>query len=252
MNAITISQDGSLIALTDNSNDHNIYFFNASSGNREWKEKGDTNRIFDLSFNTKSGGDVRCCSVGKNHIKFWNPSDKSVEKGIFGDASLATSFACCTYDSDGLCYAGATNSEIYVWEGRNLKTTVKNVHKGGFICAIKWMGGKIYSGGKDGNVVVTNSTSLEVERSFNFGCLIRAIDIEGSKALVGLRDGTIFHLDIESQAKKEIMESHSEGEVWGLAPIDDTHVITTGDDNKVKVWDIAARKCEKTGIVSNE
>lgn len=114
------------------------------------------------------------------------------------------------------------------------------------------MGGKIYSGGKDGNVVVTNSTSLEVERSFNFGCLIRAIDIEGSKALVGLRDGTIFHLDIESQAKKAIMESHSEGEVWGLAPIDDTHVITTGDDNKVKVWDIAARKCEKTGIVSNE
>ena len=76
------------MALVDNSNDHNIYFFNASSGARLWKEKGDTNKIFDLAFNLKSGGDAVCCSVGTKHIKFWNPASQTSEKGLFGDTSL--------------------------------------------------------------------------------------------------------------------------------------------------------------------
>jgi WD40 repeat protein len=74
----------------------------------------------------------------------------------------------------------------------------------------------------------------------------------GGKALIGLRDGTIYEMDLGSQSKKVLMESHSEGEVWGLAPADDTHVVTSGDDNKIKVWNIASRRCEITGKISNE
>jgi WD40 repeat protein len=48
------------------------------------------------------------------------------------------------------------------------------------------------------------------------------------------------------------MESHSEGEVWGLAPADDDHVVTSGDDNKIKTWNVSSRKCEVTGKISNE
>ena len=83
------------------------------------------------------------------------------------------------------------------------------------------MDGKLYSGGKDGNVVITNTETLEVQRSYSFGDLIRAIDVRGDQALVGLRNGTIFHLDVNSESKKVIMESHSDGEVWGLASVDD-------------------------------
>jgi len=48
-----------------------------------------------------------------------------------------------------------------------------------------------------------NTQTLQVEKtisSFN-GVLIRAIDVEGSKALVGLRDGTIYLMDINSGSK---------------------------------------------------
>jgi microtubule-associated protein-like 1/2 len=82
--------------------------------------------------------------------------------------------------------------------------------------------------------------------------LIRAIDVVGSKALVGLRDGTIYEIDTGSGNKKVIMESHSEGEVWGLTPAGESHVVTSGDDNKVKAWNIATRKCEATGKISTE
>lgn len=66
----------------------------------------------------------------------------------------------------------------------------------------------------------------------------------GAKALIGLRNGTIYHLDINSESKVPIMESHSEGELWGLCSIDDMHILTTADDNKVKLWNCSSKKCE--------
>lgn len=45
------------------------------------------------------------------------------------------------------------------------------------------------------------------------------------------------------------MDSHCEGEVWGLAVVDDDHVVTSGDDNMLKVWNISQRKCVSVGTV---
>lgn len=47
------------------------------------------------------------------------------------------------------------------------------------------------------------------------------------------------------------MESHCDGEVWGLdvGHRGQSFVITSGDDNQVKVWDPANRKCVKTAIL---
>ena len=48
------------------------------------------------------------------------------------------------------------------------------------------------------------------------------------------------------------MESHSDGEVWGLSVADQDIVLTTCDDNKIKAWSISQRKCVYMGTVSNE
>lgn len=141
---------------------------------------------------------------------------------------------------------------IYVWNGRELSSTLK-AHDAGFICALRWIDGKLYSGGKDGQLVITNTSSLSIEKKISFNnVLIRAIDVHAGKALVGLRDGTIHHVDLASGSKNPIMESHSDGEVWGLAPADDNHVVTSGDDNKIKTWNVATRKCVVTGKISSE
>jgi WD40 repeat protein len=47
------------------------------------------------------------------------------------------------------------------------------------------------------------------------------------------------------------MESHSDGETWGLAVSGDS-IVTSGDDNKIKVWNASTRRCEFTGTISNE
>jgi WD40 repeat protein len=71
----------------------------------------------------------------------------------------------------------------------------------GFVGAIRWVGGKLYTGGKDGLVKIwaCNGGNLTEEASIDFGgVLIRAIDVLGGSMLVGLRDGTIYQVDVAS------------------------------------------------------
>ncbi len=248
VNGIGISQDGSMVACVDLHNDHNVHVFDASSGSGLWTDKGDTNKVMDVAWSSEPGS-KRFATAGSKHIKFWDVSTKVCKKGIFGGKGEQTSFACVTWDNKGNCFTGGCNSQIYHWVDRNCQGTVK-AHKSGFICSIRWMNDTLYSGGKDGQVVITDPSSMTVKSAIDFGCLIRAIDVKDNNLLVGLRDGTIYQSDLSGGNKKILMESHSEGELWGLASVDDNRIVTSGDDNKVKVWNINDRKCVSTGKVS--
>ena len=124
-------------------------------------------------------------------------------------------------------------------------------HEKGFIGAIVWTDGMLYSGGKDGRVCVIDGGSLECVKAITFGTLPRAIDVHNGKLVVGLRTGSIVECDLESESMTPLMESHNDGEVWGLT-MDDSHVYTSGDDNQVKKWDPSSRTCVQTGIVTEE
>lgn len=96
---------------------------------------------------------------------------------------------------------------------------------------MRWDSSKLYCGGKDGVLVVIDTATLSVEKSYKIGFFIRSIDIKGGNALLGLGDGSIIEFNLGSENKKVLMESHSEGETWGLAVVDKSTVITSGDDN---------------------
>jgi WD40 repeat protein len=102
------------VACVDRSDNHNVWVFDVASGAGR-SQKGDTNRIFDLVFSKDGSSFV---TVGAKHIKFWDPNTLESQKGIFGGAGEATSFACAAYGDDGTCYTGGANSLIYVWSGR--------------------------------------------------------------------------------------------------------------------------------------
>lgn len=48
------------------------------------------------------------------------------------------------------------------------------------------------------------------------------------------------------------MKSHNQGEVWGLAVVDEGKIVTSGDDNQVLVWDTDERRQVGACVVSNE
>jgi WD40 repeat protein len=109
----------------------------------------------------------------------------------------------------------------------------------------------LYSGGKDGRVCITDTSSMECIKAIEFGMLPRAIDVHAGNLVVGLRNGSIVECNLETQEMKTYMQSHNDGEVWGLA-LDDSCVYTSGDDNQVKKWDPFTRTCLETAIVNSE
>ena len=156
-----------------------------------------------------------------------------------------TSHACVTWDSDGVCYTGGSNGKVYIWggdDGRTCQGTMPTSHKG-FVSAIRFVDGKLYSGGKDGKLICHDvNTKAEVSTE-QFG-FIRAIDSKDGNMLIGQRDGTITL--VEGGNRRDIMKSHSDGEVWGLHQKPDGCIVTSGDDDKVMVWEPSSRTHKKT------
>lgn len=139
---------------------------------------------------------------------------------------------------------------IYVWSGSSLKQTI-GVHNEGFVGAIIWNSGKLYSGGKDGRVCITDTSTMQCERAIEFGVLPRAIDIhvETQKLIVGLKTGSIIECDLATDSMTTYIQGHNSGEIWGL-DMEGGYVFTSGDDNQVKQWDPVTRKCVNTADVN--
>jgi len=79
---------------------------------------------------------------------YWDPAAMKKKKGLFGNHQR-TGFGCVCADENGNAYAGAANSGIYVWKG-NTCANALYLHGKGFVGAITYQEGKIYSGGRDG------------------------------------------------------------------------------------------------------
>ena len=154
--ACAISTDCKYIACADKHNDHNVFVFEVDSGNLVFTDKGGPDEIFDMCFNMAEG-QYDLWTGGKKHMYYWDINSYKKNRCIFGDQP-STSFAAITADDQGNCYAGGANSLIYVWSRSSLKTTI-GVHERGFVGAIIWNGGKLYSGGKDGRICITDPSS---------------------------------------------------------------------------------------------
>lgn len=212
--AVAINEAGWICAV-DLHNEHQVYVYDDNM-NCVFKQKGDTNKIHDVCWDSKPGS-KRFSTAGVKHMYFWEAEANSEKKkGLFMGAEQ-TSFACTAWDDNGMCYSGGSNGSIYAWGGDGGRTCEKTLptHKG-FICALKHFSGKLYSGAKDGKVIVTDLSSMSKTNEIQFPSLIRAIDTDGTNLVVGQRDGTISLCDAAG-TKTDVMKSHSDGEVWGLA-----------------------------------
>lgn len=249
--AISISPNNKFVAMVDNHNDHNLWIFEVDSEKEVKKDKTGVDRIYHCAWSLKEG-EMILATAGVKHFATWDLDAATFKKrkGIYGKNGNPTSHCCVAWDNEGTCFTGGANSHIYVWKDKELQSTY-DVHGEGFICAIKWVGGKVISGAKDGMIVVSDPTDGKAERSINVEQLVRSVDLKGGNILAGLRNGTILEIS-SSDAKKEIMVSHSSGETWGLDIVDDNTFVTSGDDNQLFAWSIKNRKSTQAAEICDE
>ena len=247
VSAIGFSVDNKYIATVDNHNDHYVRVYAVKSGDLVFEQKSGGEKVFDLEWSKKEGH-YEFSTAGTKHFMTWRPLEGLGKNGIYGGKAKMTSHACVTYDEKGTAYSGGANSYIHCWRNRQLAKAYK-VHDSGFVGAIKVFEDKIYSGGKDGSIIVSNPNNGSIERTVQVGSLIRAIDFRDGNILVGDFDGRIMEVSPDDEVRT-LMNSHSEGETWGLDLLDDGRIITSGDDNKVMVWSLDERRLVAQAIVS--
>ncbi len=85
--AVSFNRSADLIAAADFSNDHNIYCYDWRSKELKFKAKTGPNKILMIDWGL--GSDTNFCSVGPNHVFFWNFADMiggtvKPKAGIFG------------------------------------------------------------------------------------------------------------------------------------------------------------------------
>ena len=242
--AVAFNEDNHKIACVDLHNDHHVYAFEFQ-GTQIMKAKGDTNRIKDIAWSRKAGS-TKFATAGTKHIYFWDSSDPGFKKrGIFGGKSM-TSFSCCVWDADENLYTGGANGAVYKWGDDRLCAGSVQAHKKNNYCsALCLVDGKLYSGSKDKTVAIIDPMKMTVSGTVQCESMPRAIDVQGDKMLIGMRNGTIKLGD------KAIMHSHSDGEVWGLDYIEGMGPVTSADDNKVMFWNESKRTCDKVVRISD-
>jgi hypothetical protein len=83
----------------------------------------------------------------------------------------------------------------------------------------------------------------------------KSIDFFNGHLLVGLRNGSILEfkdiMTTDSPVENCILQSHFEGEIWGLEVAAGNKVLTCGDDNKIMMFDYETRTFDRKGTVSD-
>jgi WD40 repeat protein len=203
--------------------------------------------IHDMAF--AKDGSNKLWSAGVKHMYMHLIDAGDKKKGLFKDFDRC-SFACVTADDKGRAFCGGDNACIYVFNGN---TAVKSLayHKPpGFVGAITFSDGHIFSGAKDGRVVIFSTEgNFDQVNVIELGVLPRAIDVHEGNLIVGLRTGSIVEVNLESNEITTHVQSHNSGEVWGLDSRDGM-IYTSGDDNQVIRWDVASRTCKDRAIVN--
>jgi len=251
ISCLSFSHDGRLLAACAMDNEHSVRVYDWAAGTLMSESTGGPDKILDVAW-ARSG--LTFCTAGVKHIYFWTQQGNvfGKNKGIFGQAGPQTNFTSVAWMEDNRCLTGGTNGLLYVWSTNNLQKTYQIHPSNSTIHSLACIEGTILSGGSDNFIHILDTSFTETNRLQVASCP-RALDKNGSKILCGMRNGSILELDLSGAATKVLMESHSDGEVWGLTvhPKQAKLFMTTGDDNKLKIWDCTTRKCIENYILES-
>ena len=275
--SLSFDATGRYLASVGLDDEHSVAVYDWQARRMVANSKGDDNRIFLCSYNPFDG---RLVTGGVHHVKFWVMEGGYLvgKNGVYGRVGHVSTTLSIAFHPDGTTLTGTQGGVVYQWAdgGEECIQKFDFVHNGP-INDIMITEDYIITGGKDGKV---HYFSLYFEKVFTIEMAkvaqtmtdengrpicyydgktlcVRAMFMDGTNLLVGLRSSEIFEFDMSSEdswltGQKIITQGHTtsfdsvgrfcDGELWGLA----THpskpiIMTAGDDKTVRQWDMLDR-----------
>eukprot|EP00002_Diphylleia_rotans_P034049 TRINITY_DN7287_c0_g2_i1.p1 TRINITY_DN7287_c0_g2~~TRINITY_DN7287_c0_g2_i1.p1 ORF type:complete len:2704 (-),score=538.32 TRINITY_DN7287_c0_g2_i1:170-8281(-) len=243
---LDFSSNGRMLASVGLDDDHSIAIYNWEKGAMVANGKGSKQRILDCTFAPNS--DTELISVGVKHVGYHSVTGSTVttKKGIFGTKAKSQTILSVNTLADGRVVTGASDGDVYIWTDRNVTEIIPQVHKGGAHAVCPLEDGSILTGGKDGMVKRLSGNPFRIDSGFeirlpdpgdNSSC-IKSLSSFNGAIVCGTIGGEIYYIKKGSKEPVATIQSHGEGELWGLAthPLSDKYA-TASEDEMLMIWD---------------
>eukprot|EP00826_Nyctotherus_ovalis_P040247 TRINITY_DN3944_c0_g1_i25.p1 TRINITY_DN3944_c0_g1~~TRINITY_DN3944_c0_g1_i25.p1 ORF type:complete len:639 (-),score=140.57 TRINITY_DN3944_c0_g1_i25:288-2204(-) len=236
----SFSHNAESIALIDFSMERVVHVVD-ERGNLLWKKPVGMSVVAGIRW--RSDNSFAVCGRGK--VWFWNTETKEATEGVGLGTEVVT---CIDFSSENECYAGSVLGTIYAFKGFSVSEKINEAHKGK-INTLAVHNTDLVTGGEDMKVIVRNVNTLAVSYEIRCHTIPRGVDFSDLLVVVGDNRGGITLY--KNKLEVAVWLGHHSGEVCGLDANDDI-IVTTGEDNKVIVWDYHKCKAVAVGNISTK
>lgn len=258
---VSFSPSGDLLAVVDNSDDHNLAVYDTSSGTCVAKSKGDRSAIVELAFKSET----QFATVGAKHFKEWTIGSGNI-KGKMGNFNKKDNRHGSIAVNKQTYLTGCFTGELYAWNGTTLgKVASKNHTK--LIDAITVQDGLVFTGGRDKLIFAMDANDYKVK--FKIDCAtftgsssacIRGITMNTAKTklMVGTFGHEVWEVPVQvasGKVGKPIVHVHGHyaplvkwnNECWGLSVFPNKEQYATCSwDQTLRIWCTTSRKMLKS------
>lgn len=245
---LSFDKKGEYIASVGRDKLHTFFVFKLETNSLYWTDTTNSNAVLDLQFNPL--GD-EFCIVGVKKVFFMYVQRKMKRDGLIKNAKYGgLTFTAVAYTKEGYCLTSTSDGQILIWENcmvtKEIKICDDSIHN----LTYNYITDRIYITDSEKFVhiaemkkEISRSHNLTILDKFQAPSIVKALDVNtDGEIIMGMKDGTIIMKTIKGE--QVVTRSHSEGRVMGLVYVYDRYVLSTGEDNRVMLWNINSFICE--------
>lgn len=278
---LSFNNNGTKIVAVGRDKMNSFYLFNIKDKKFEWISETSENIIFDIEWNNK--GDCLCL-VGNKTIIFAYTGIYKLKSVLFDENQPNKSyFTCVGFTQKEKWIIGDSSSYLSLWNYDENKIEFKINLNNGTIQAIRSSSfyNYIYASDSNCNVYILEEYTrlIKIVKKITLESNVKAIDVNTKGNLIlGTLNGDILYKNIMknedsnnisskvfkklnyNDADKDILknqncvlvtQSHFDGEIKGLVIVDNNYFISSGEDNRIILWNISTKSCEAISCINN-
>ena len=260
VSAICFDKTGHYLASFGKDKNNSFYIFDLRKKELKMvKETGEGEFLLDITFNKYVEiGDRydELLIVGVNKIILVRPDDDYMENLYDKKQNQNTRiiFSSCCYISKSKFLVGSNTGKVSFYLNR-VKTHQKKLSNGSIqnITYQKQLS-KIFVTDSLNKVYILEEDIFFIQRdSFTLKSIVKSIDVNSDfQMILGLKNGDIIlkHWEDKTKYEEVYLQSHSEGSIGGMAFVPEYKLVTSGEDNKILLWNLRSKKCESSGKIN--
>ena len=256
VSALCFDKTGHYLASFGKDKNNSYYIFDLRKNELMWEQPtGEKDFLLDITFNkyiSRDDDNEELLLVGVNKIIISNPKDH-FDRNLYINRQKIGIFTSCCYVSKNRFLVGGSTGKVSFYLDRE-KTHQKHLSNGSIQnIAYKKQLSKIFVTDSLYKVYIIEDTLFTLRDSFTLKSVVKSIDVNDDFQMVlGLKNGDIVlkHWEDKTKYEEVYLKSHSEGSIGGMAFVPEYKLITSGEDNKILLWNLRSKKCESSGTIN--